>query len=510
MSSRTKRAVNGSVTGLMQHFITMLFQLILAPLILAQSGQETLGGYAVVLQIIGYGILLDFGFSVAWGRYLAQAHRSAGYASGENRFSALLTVGRNVLFFTNLLVAAVLIGAGWNIQFLFVGSPAIHSDALFALYMMAAWAVARTPLCIYTTALNATQDMATLNYISIGVNLFRLLTTLAFVFLGLGITGLVAAVILSELLAAVVQWLIFRKRYPLYHTVFSVGNIGLGKEIAHFGIKYWGVNLSVVLLLGSDNLIIGTLYGAAAASVFYTTKMFASLLITLVSRILDNASPGLNQMIGSGDLEALRTVYLRLLRYTMILALPAALGTYSFLEDLVTLWVGPGQFAGDFVAVALAITVFVQIMAHLHGLTALALGNRIDHWSWFSSFAGILAISIGYMMGQIYGMAWIPLSFAAATLSIWIFLSQLVTKQLAIPRELYFRTLRPALFSSAPLALLLVLKPYLSVSNDWQSVLGSAAVFTLTWAGGVWVFGLTNSERSHPQKFLLNLLIRLK
>jgi O-antigen/teichoic acid export membrane protein len=500
MSSRTRRAINGSVTGLLQHFITMLFQLILAPLILAKSGQETLGGYAVVLQIIGYGILLDFGFSVAWGRYLARAHSPNNCTKGDKRFSALLTVGRNVLFVTNLLFAVALIGAALNIQYLLKGSSAIHSDAQFALYMMAGWAVVRTPLYIYTTALNASQDMATLNFISIGANIFRLMTTLGFVFLGLGISGLVAAIILSELLATTVQWFIFRRWYPMYRTDFAVGNIRLGKEMVRFGIKYWGVNLSVVFLLGSDNLIIGTLYGAAAASVFFTTKMFASLLITLVSRILDNVSPGLNQLIGTGDFEAARRVYLRLLRYTMILALPAALGTYTFLDEFVTLWVGHGQFAGDFVAVALAITVFVQVMAHLHGLTALALGNNIDHWSWFSAFVGAIAVAAGYLLGKKYGMAWIPLSLAGATFGIWIFLGRLVTKQMQITGKLYFQSLKPAFVSITPLLVFLALKPYFFESNEWLSVLGSVVVFTIAWASGAWLFGMTESERRHVQK----------
>lgn len=504
MSSRTQRAVRGSATGVAQHFVTMLFQLILAPLILTRSGQETLGGYAVVSQIVGYSILLDFGFAVALGRYLAQSHRPG---EGGERFSELLTVGRNVLLITNLLVALALIATAWNIQLFLADSPAIHGDAQLALFMMAAWAVSRTPLYIFNTALNATQDMATMNVIGIGANLFRLLSTLGFVSLGFGIPGLVGAVILSEALKAGVQRMIFHQRYPHYRANFTIGNLKLGKKMAHFGFSYWGVNLSVVLFLGSDNLIAGTLFGAATASVFYTTKMFASLLINLISGILDHTYPGMNQIIGGGDLAAVRQVFLRLFRYLLLLAFPATIGTVFFLESLVTLWVGAGQFGGQALAVALALFVFIQVNGHLVGISTLAVG-KLGYWSPIAIVSGVLGVGSAYVLGKLYGMAWIPLSLALAMLPGLIYLAVNLYKRLSIRAADVGRTVWPAVFSAVPLCLIFLLYSLSDQPITLLNTIGWFLAFTIVWVFSTWRFGLTGNERLQLLAAFLSLRYR--
>lgn len=491
MSGRTSKAVKGSVTGLLQHFIVMLLQLIIAPMILTHSGQDTLGGYAVIMQIVGYSILLDAGFSIALMRYLSQAHNPA--ATG-NRFGELLTIGRNMLFLTNLLVAILLVIAAWNIEIFLTDSPNIQSSAQTALYLMATWAIFRTPIYIYSLALTATQDLATVNIIGIAVNVIRLISTIAFIYLGFGLPGLVTANILSELIGGFIQCFIFRQRHGYYRTEATIGNYKLGKEMLCFGMHYWGVNLSVVLLLGSDNLIAGAIYGATTASVFYTTKMFGSLLITLISRIIDHTYPGINQLIGSGDLRKVKDIYLRLIRYLLLLALPATIGTIVFLKELVTLWVGPDQFGGQFMAYTLALFVLIQVLCHLNGITTLALG-KLKYWPTFSVGCGVIAVLGGYYMGKHYGMGWIPLSMAIAMMPLLGFLMLRLKKQLSIKQGDLLQATKPAFYVTAPLILFCYLTTIFTLPITYANTIGTISAFLSVWLGATWLIGLNRSEK---------------
>ena len=60
MSERTAKVIKGSISGIAQNALSILFQLLVTPMILFYAGQESLGAYAIIMQIIGYCILLDF------------------------------------------------------------------------------------------------------------------------------------------------------------------------------------------------------------------------------------------------------------------------------------------------------------------------------------------------------------------------------------------------------------------------------------------------------------------
>ena len=53
MSSRTTKASRGLFADLLQYGVLIALQVVLAPIILKVSGQEVLGTYSIVMQIIG-------------------------------------------------------------------------------------------------------------------------------------------------------------------------------------------------------------------------------------------------------------------------------------------------------------------------------------------------------------------------------------------------------------------------------------------------------------------------
>ena len=72
--NRSGRAAKGFVTAIAQYFIVSLSQILLAPFILRVAGTEVLGAYSFLMQILGVGLLLDLGLSVALGRFLARSY----------------------------------------------------------------------------------------------------------------------------------------------------------------------------------------------------------------------------------------------------------------------------------------------------------------------------------------------------------------------------------------------------------------------------------------------------
>jgi O-antigen/teichoic acid export membrane protein len=492
VSSRTNKAFKGTMASFLQYAVFIVLQVLLAPLVLRLAGQEVLGTYSIVMQIVGYGILLDLGFSVALSRYLAQAY---GREEQTARFSELFSIGRAFLLVTNAVLAVAICAAAVFIDGLVVASSQVITQARLALYILALWTLIRTPLSLYNHALMATQNMAAANIISIFGNISRLVLSLCFVYTGFGLIGLIAAQIASEAFALIIQRKYFRKQFRGYSFGWKVTNYKLFKEILSFGMKYWGVNLSVVLFLGSDSIIVGNLYGAGAASVFYTTKIPAFLLFQFIFRLSDNAAPAANELYSRGELQTLRSAYLRILRYSLFFALPLALGIIAFNEGVISAWVGRAQFAGNIMSIALACFVVTQVFNHINAMITLAAG-RMSGWPSLSLVTSMACLALSYWLGKTFGMQWIMVAIAIMDIPAFVFLFRRALNSLNVSfLTLLQQVLRPSLAVSLPLCILVtVVRVMGPIASLWTLIL-YIGLFASLGVIAVATMGLTPSER---------------
>jgi Na+-driven multidrug efflux pump len=180
MPSRTIKASKGLITDLMQYFVLILLQILLAPIILKVSGQEVLGAYSIVMQVIGYGLILDLGLGVALNRYLAQTYQ--GSESNNYNFLEIFNIGRIFILLTNLLLAAFIIIFAFNIDNLITASNVIILDTQKSLFIFSIWIIFRTPLVLYGNALIASQNMATANIIGLISGSSRLFLSIGLVY----------------------------------------------------------------------------------------------------------------------------------------------------------------------------------------------------------------------------------------------------------------------------------------------------------------------------------------
>ena len=492
MTSRTSKAFKGTVTSFAQYGIFIILQVMLTPLILKIAGQEVLGAYSIIMQIVGYGILLDLGFSVALARFLSQTY---GLNDQGCRFAEVFTIGRVFLLVTNVVLASLIFLVGQKIGDLIVASESILAQASTALYFLAAWTVIRTPLALYNHGLMATQNMAAANIISIIGNMSRLLLSLLLVYAESGLIGLIAANIISEALTFSIQMKYFKKKYPNYSFGWRVADSKLFKEIFSFGVKYWGVNLAGVLFLGSDSIIVGNLYGASAASVFYTTKIPAFLVFQFIFRLSDNAGPAANELFAQGNLEALKSAYLKIMRYSLLLAIPLAIGVIGFNEAVITAWVGAAQYAGNIMSLAIAAFVLTQVVNHINAMIMLATGN-MQRWSAVSIGTSLMSLVLSYCLGKMFGMQWVMVAIALMDIPNAIFLFKRSLSGInLLAMQVWYDAVVPALWASLPLCGLVF---YIKAMNSIVTLISLIiylSLFAVLWGTSLLIVGLSSSEK---------------
>ena len=499
MNSRTEKATKGIFTNFFQSILQIILQLSLVPIVLKMAGQETLGLYSIVIQILGYRILLDFGFMTAIKRYLSYAF---GLNDEGKNFREVFCIGRVFSLFYNIILGILLFILSFVIDNFITMSSHSYKQLCLALYILTIWTIIRTPISLYDMALTARQNMDIVNIVGIISNIARLVFSLFLVYIGTGILGLMLSNVLAEVINFVLNSKLFKKRYPDYHFGWQIHNWRLFKEIFTFGFQYWGVNVAYLLFYGTDNIIVGYLLGTITASVYYTTKVPAFFLFQFIFTFADNSSPAVNELFAQSNYNSLQNAYLKLMRYSLILAVPIAIGIIGFNRYVVSLWVGPLQYGGDIMTIFLAMYVIFEVINHNNAMIAVASGD-IRLLSLISIISGIICVVCSFLFGKLWGITGVMLGILLLEIPGFVYLFYCSLRSI----KLQLKSLLNEIYNSSviPISiLLLILVVFIKILKplSYIYIFSLAIVFLIIWFGGIFNKSLNSSEKKYIISFI--------
>jgi O-antigen/teichoic acid export membrane protein len=499
-SSRTSRAAKGTITSFIQFALQIVTQAAVAPLVLRIAGQETLGAYGVLMQAIAYLALVDLGFGVALGRFLSQAY---GLTDERKTFRQIVATSRAYFLCSNILFAVLVLIFASRVGGFFSFTPSVASNARIGLYLVAAWSVIRTPVAFYGSALLATQNLAAANSISALGNVMRAVFSVGLVAAGAGLVGLMMANILAEALTFWSQAWYYKKCYPEDYFGWGFPDRKLFRHMFGFSGAYFLVNIANRLTFGTDNLLVGAMFGVIYASVYYTTQMPTLLLVALVWRLADNAAPAMNELYARQSFDQLKVAYLRLLRYSLLMGLGLALGILSFNKPLISLWVGARQYGGGLMTVALAIFSVGQIADHLNATVMVVLG-RLKWLSIFTISGGLIKLALALSLRRIVGPPSVMVASALVEIPLTLCMSAYSLSLLGISYEVVLRkvvgrTVWACAFCIPAVVACYVVKPAIR----WGEAGAWVALFMASWVIGVFVVGLVPAEVTQLSSYLL-------
>lgn len=475
IKSRKQRVLGGLLSNFAQYFLIIFLQFLLAPVILNYAGKEILGAYSVIMQIIAWGSLSDCGFGVACARNLAQAH---ALPDNHKKFCAVFSDAKVFYIFSNLLFAALIFLFAFYVQDFIKMDAAVARQARLAMYMYGLWVAVRIVIAMYGYALVATQNMALKN-MTIGIGgVIRLILSLLLVIKGFGLPGLVTANILADLSIEICDIYLYKKLYPQDKFYFSIQDKPALKEMFFLGTGCMLVTLATKLMLATDSLIIGNLFGTAAVSVYYVTTMPGLVSHQLIKKLTETSTPALNEVYALGDTKKFTNAYLNLLRYSLLLTVPFMLGLILFNKPLVSLWVGPAQYGGILLTAGLALFAFTQVINQLNS-TILIVRGEVKDMSVFAIAAGIGKVLLAYIFSR-HGFWTVIWASVTADALFLLYFNSRILKILAITKtEIWQAVLKPVL---KPNVILAVAAPvFLLPPNkiSWLNFGGSGTLFVI-------------------------------
>lgn len=410
--SRSTKAAKGFATSLFQSISQILVQIILAPVVLKMAGREALGAYAAIMQAVAMLLVVDVMGSWSMERFLS---RAMGADDDGQHFRDIFTTARTTMLLTNTIYAIGVVVISFYVGQIFHLSTNIESQARHALWVVAAWAVFKTPLVAYQNASIATQDLATVNMLSTGINVVRGLASLLFVLLGAGLFGLIISGTVVDVIGSLLYRSRFLKMSPNLRPRWGIPDKTLLREMLGFGGYVLLINTGNKLFFRSANMMAALTNGAASASSFYTTQMPTMTGYTMLTRFGDNTAPAVYELTGKSEHERLRAAFLRLTRLNCVLTLPLAVGVVLFNHDLVVSWVGEQQWGGNLLTITLAAFCVLDGIRGVCVLFAFAQG-WMKLLTVTALFQGIANFGIGYLLGKMLGLGGITLALTVVSL----------------------------------------------------------------------------------------------
>ena len=352
-----------------------MLQALVAPLVLALAGREVLGAYAIIYQALAYLALMDFGSVQALERYLAQC---VGRPDADGEFREIFTAFRAFLLCSNLAFSGLVLLFAARFASMFSMSGVLLHDARVGLICIALWALLRTPLSAFGSALIATQNLAAINVIATMSNALRLVLSVVFLKMHLSLLGLMWAALGAEILGTLVSRYIFLRKYPGRAPLWEWRLLAAMRRVRgmwSYSANAFVVQLTTVIIFNSAALFAGWMHGPVAASVLYTTQLPGLVAYNVVFRLHDNFGPALNEMWGSADNTGFARAFRHLADASLALSATVGCGILLFNGRVITAWVGGVQYAGILATVAVAVAAVSYTFDHLYGQLVLVVGD---------------------------------------------------------------------------------------------------------------------------------------
>ena len=332
----TTRVMGGSLWAIAGQGLTMVATLLATPFTLRQLGPELYGLLTLISLLIGYAAFADLGMGVASTKFAAEAH-AEGDARGE---SAAVWTSLAVTLVASLVVALGLVAGARPILDRFFKLPdQLVGVTVLALQLAAAGLVARAVASVLNTPQLVRLRMGvnvTLNTIT---GLLQILLVPLVLLLGGGLLGAVVVTVATALLNMLLNGVVSAAMLPqLWRPAFQSALLG---PMVKFGLGMIATSVVSLTLINFEKLIL-TRHATSAALAYYAVANTVANLVTYVPGALTGSLlPAFARFRQQGDLEALKLLYVRILRVMLVWTLPVLVVVVVVARPFLAAWAGP-------------------------------------------------------------------------------------------------------------------------------------------------------------------------
>ena len=493
-----KRQISGGILlSIVAQAITIIVGLVYTPVMIRILGQNEYGLYQLVLSVVNYLNLMNFGFNGAYIRYYSEARAKEDPDGVTNVNGMFMKVF--------LLIALLCVGAGTVLYFRIdiLGSQLTVEDYAIAkklLVMMVISMAVSFPNSLFTAYMSANERFIYQKGINIVLNIVSPLLTLPLLLWGKGSVGVVAvSLFISLLRLAVNSWYCFRKLEMKINLRYTDKKVFAGL----LGYTFFIFLSDVVDQLNTnvDKFLLGRIIGTVSVAIYsvgFNLKNYYLMVSWIVSEMF---IPEANRLaIEDRNDWKLTELFTKVGRYNNYICLLILTGFILVGRQFIQLWVGDGYENAYWVCVILMFASYIPSVQTL----GVNIQNALNmHKARSVVYFGIAVVNVicSVFLIRLWGEIGTSLgTLFAVLIGSGIFMNWYYRKKIGLDIWYFWKDI---LRWTIPAALLcvggwFVMKQFTIAS--WWTLIAAAAAYGIVYAGLLWTIGFRKEEKESIKK----------
>ena len=406
--SRTNRFLKGFGVSYLSLFVTTVAGFFLTRLYLHHLGQVNYGYWLVVSQLLGFAMLLDLGVVALLPREVAYVTGATGGKDCSPELSSLAERVSGLVIVQMPFVVALLF-LGWLLL------PTEWAPLRGPLALLLVGFTLSFPLRIPTAVLNGLQDLGFLSSVQLIAWCIGTLATVVLVLLGIKLGALAIGYLCSQGITSLWALVRLRRRWP---GIRVTRLLWPGREaLAYLRSAGWATASQVaqILILGTEGIIIGSLFGAASVVPYSMTGKLFAVLGNQPNLVMQAAAPGLSETRTATDGPTRLRISLALGQGMLTLTASIVIVILAVNRDFVTLWLGSAQYAGLAVTTVFGLRLFLRHWNTTLVYTLFSFGHERRIGA-VALADGILTVVFSVLFARRFGIIGVPLGSIVAVL----------------------------------------------------------------------------------------------
>ncbi len=438
------RLVSNVLFGWGSHFVFVIAGFIMPRMIDRRLGQELLGVWDFAWSLVCYFELVQAGISSSVNRYVAR-YRAVGDISGVNRIvssaSCVLCVGGSLALGLTIAVSLLLpqlFGASLGDNVL---------EAQWVVFFLGASIVIEISLSAFRGVLTGCHRWALHNIIRSGWHVATVAGMILTLFWGGSLLSLAVITFVGLALEYMTRVIIAHRVCKDLRLRASLVTWETIRKLLLFGGKTLIPGVSGLLLNQTTNVLIMVYLGPAALALYVRPRSLVRHMNTLVVKMAVTLTPTTSSLQRMGNLEGIRELLIRSVRYSFYMVLPMVLVLVVFGSAILRLWMGP-RYANGLIPAILAIGYLATMVQApvLMILTGMNVHGRAGVAQFIASLCsvGLTVLVLGYLGWSLAGVA-VAVTVPLTIMNV-VYLPHLICRRVGLDMGRYFLSVmaRPA------------------------------------------------------------------
>lgn len=230
----------------------------------------------------------------------------------------------------------------------------------------------------------------------------NLLLILAFFFLGWGLSGAVAALLVSIIISVVMAWY-YVKRIFADTLAHHVKALPISREFYTFSLVACLAGGATVLNATVDRLIIGYFLPATQVGIYQAVAQTSILFATIIGAFGTIFSPMIADMHHRGETEGLGELFKVSTKWGFYISLPLFLVMALIPHEVILVLFGARYESGSLPLIILAIGQLINVGSGSVGLIMVMTGNQ-NRWLWISGSMLPLNVALNCLLVPRFGL----------------------------------------------------------------------------------------------------------